>query len=266
MRSKTRTRAAPHETTRAGGRSGEASLAANAANGAKAAARPRAWHGRRLPKDSRREQILRSVGDVLVDSGLSSLSMLDISRRLGITKGNLYYYFNDKQDILYQCHMMCMDVSLAALASLDPAQSPALRLHTLLARHIRGIIDGGLRGVLLTDLDSLNPVQRKTYVARRDRFEAGVRALIEEGVAAGEFECPDAKLASLTMLGAINWIPKWYRTDGALSSESIAEGMAELLVRAVRPQVAAAARKKRRAVTTGNTPDSRAKPLRTRKA
>jgi AcrR family transcriptional regulator len=202
----------------------------------------RTWHGRRSPKDSRREQILRSVGEVLGDSGSSSLSMLDISRRLGITKGNLYYYFNDKQDILYQCHMLCMDVSLEALASLDPAQGPALRLHALLARHIRGIIDGGLRGVLLTDLESLNPAQRKTYVARRDQFEAGVRNLILEGVAAGEFDCANAKLASLTMLGAINWLPKWYRADGPMGSAAIADGMAEFLVRAVRaaPRNAAA--------------------------
>jgi AcrR family transcriptional regulator len=204
---------------------------ANAAGGTTAQTRP--WHGRRSPRDSRREQILRSVGDVLVDTGLSSLSMLDISRRLGITKGNLYYYFNDKQDILYQCHMLCMDVSLDALASLDAAQSPARRLHTLLVRHIRGIIDGGLRGVLLTDLESLAPEQRKTYVARRDRFEAGVRRLIEEGVAGGEFECTNAKLASLTMLGAINWLPKWYRADGPMSSEAIAEGMTGLLLRSL---------------------------------
>lgn len=160
--------------------------------------------------------------------------MLDISRRLGITKGNLYYYFTDKQDILYQCHMLCMDASLEALASLDPAQSPTSRLHTLLARHIRGIIDGGLRGVLLTDLESLAPAQRKTYVARRDQFEAGVRRVIAEGVAEGKFDCRDAKLASLTMLGAINWLPKWYRADGVMSSEAIADGMAGLLVRAVR--------------------------------
>jgi len=166
--------------------------------------------------------------------------MLDISRRLGITKGNLYYYFNDKQDILYQCHMRCMDVSLDALASLDPAQSPQRRLHTLLVRHIRGITDGGLRGVLLTDLESLAPAQRKTYVARRDQFEAGVRRLIAEGVAVGELDCPDAKLAGLTMLGAINWIPKWYRAEGKLSPASIAEGMADLLLRAVQPAPACA--------------------------
>ncbi|MES2414788.1 MAG: TetR/AcrR family transcriptional regulator [Pseudomonadota bacterium] len=195
----------------------------------------RLWSGRRTPKDSRRDQILRSVGDVLSDSRLSSLSMVDIADRLGITKGNLYYYFNDKQDILYQCHMRSMGISLDALASLDAGDSPDLRLRQLLERHIMGIIDGGMGGVLLTDLESLSEQQRSTYVARRDEFESGVRRLIEAGVAEGVLACADAKLASLTILGAINWIPKWYRSGGPLSSEEIAEGMADLLLRSVQP-------------------------------
>ena len=60
----------------------------------------------------------------------------------------------------------------------------------------------------------IDPPRRKRYVAKRDRFEAGVRALIEAGVAKGQFECADTRLAGFTVLGAINWIPKWYQPGG----------------------------------------------------
>jgi hypothetical protein len=53
------------------------------------------------------------------------------------------------------------------------------------------------------------------------------------GVARKEFTCTDSKLASLTILGAINWIPKWYRPEGRLKSAEIATGMANFLLQAL---------------------------------
>ena len=41
--------------------------------------------------------------------------------------------------------------------------------------------------------------------------------MIEDGVRLGEFECANIKLVGFAILGAINWMPKWYRSNGALS-------------------------------------------------
>ena len=197
------------------------------------------WIGRSVPKRSRRDAILRSVGTVLRDSLLSSLTMQDIAVELGITKGNLYYYFKDKQDILYQCHMRCMDISLEALEEVRAA-GMADPLRVLLVRHISGMIESGFGSVLLTDLDNLSAPQRTRYIAKRDEFEAGVRALIQRGISSGAYVCDDIKLAGLAMLGAINWLPKWYRPGGELSPAQIATGLTDFLMRALEPKAAAA--------------------------
>jgi hypothetical protein len=105
----------------------------------------------------------------------------------------------------------------------------------LLVRHIRNITEDAYSGVLLTNLESLTPAQRKRYVAMRDRFEQGVRKMIRAGIADGTFAQQDVNLAGFTVLGAINWIPKWYRRDGALSSVEIAERVADQLIRSLQP-------------------------------
>ena len=200
----------------------------------------RRWTGATEPKDSRRDTILRSVGYVLRDSRLSSLTMQSIADELGITKGNLYYYFKDKQDLLFQCRMRCMEISLQAL---DDAKRDVSRkqvtltqaLRTLLVRHILGILEDGMGNVLLTDLDDLDPPLRERYVSERDRFEVGVRKLIDAGCKLGELQCPDSKLAGFSILGAINWIPKWYHPDGKMSPEDIAVGMSDLLIKTLMP-------------------------------
>jgi AcrR family transcriptional regulator len=190
----------------------------------------------RASVDDRRDQILRSLASFVRDRRLASLTMRDIADRLGLVKGNLYYYFKNKQDILYQCHVKCIAISLAALdeiSAMDLAPADALRL--LLVKHIRNITEDAYGGVLLTDLESLTPTQRKRYVAMRDRFEGGVRDMIRGGIADGTFAPQSVDLAGITILGAINWIPKWFRLDGPMSSADIADGIANQLIRSLRP-------------------------------
>jgi hypothetical protein len=85
--------------------------------------------------------------------------------------------------------------------------------------------------ILQTDLESFWPEQRKSYVRKRDELERGVRRLIEEGVLLGEFDCDNVKLAGFSILGAINWIPKWYQPGGPFSSDQIADEMTDYFLR-----------------------------------
>ncbi len=194
----------------------------------------RPWVGRSGSKRSRRDAILHCVGTLLRDSRVSSLTMSDIAEALGITKGNLYYYFRDKQDILYQCHMRCMAQSLQALERVQTEREQLDDpLHELLIAHIEGMAGSPFGGVLLADLDALSVAQRRHYIARRDEFEAGVRDLIVFGVARGVYRCDDPKIASLSLLGAVNWMPRWYQPEGPLDPAQMARAMAQFLMRSL---------------------------------
>jgi hypothetical protein len=99
-----------------------------------------------------------------------------------------------------------------------------------LERHILGITDEAYGAVLLTDLESLAPQQRRRYVEKRDRFENGIRKIIDAGISCGEFRMLDARVAGFAFLGAINWISKWYRPNKGLSSQTIAEQFSDLFI------------------------------------
>lgn len=183
----------------------------------------------------RRYEILRSLGLVLQERGLAGITMEEIARKLGMTKGSLYYYFEDKDDLLYQCHLRCIPVSMKALRkSKSKTLPPDIRLRELLAAHVRGITDEVYGAVILTDLESISPPRRRRIVALRDAFERGVRDIIREGIEQGVFRKVDIKLAGFALLGAINWIPKWYDPRGRLSSVEIAEQFADFFVSALR--------------------------------
>jgi AcrR family transcriptional regulator len=186
--------------------------------------------------DERRDEILRTLAEFLRERHLSALKMQDIADRLGMTKGNLYYYFKSKHEILFHCHMKAMEHSLNALDIVRalPAR-PSEKLHDLLVRHIRGITDEAYGAVLLTDLENLTRSQRRRYVALRDRFEQGVRSLIEEGIARGEFVAQDVNLVGFAILGGVNWISKWYSSRGPRTAQEVAIAFADFFCRGLSP-------------------------------
>jgi AcrR family transcriptional regulator len=190
--------------------------------------------GEHATVDDRKNEILRALGLVLRARGFGSLRMQDIADHLNMTKGNLYYYFSSKQDLLFHCHLKCMDASMVALAAVEQDKRDApQKLRWLLNQHISGILEEAYGAVLLTDLEDLAPDHRRQYVALRDRFERGVRSLVREGIGAGLFRKTDPKVAALSILGAINWMPKWYQPDGAWSAREIARKFADYFVQSL---------------------------------
>jgi hypothetical protein len=57
-----------------------------------------------------------------------------------------------------------------------------------------------------------------------------MRRVIEDGVRTGVFGDLDAKLLSFAILGAVNWIPRWYQPNGPASSQQIADQFADYLI------------------------------------
>ena len=202
------------------------------------------WGGRG-DSDNRRDVILRALNTVLREhSRPQSFRMQDLAEHLGVVKGNLYYYFKSKQDLMYHCRIKCLQQSLEALARARENAGPASeRLHQLIWDHILVLTEGQYSAVLLLDMGSISAARRRKYVGLRDEIEAGMRRLIEEGIEAGEFPNQDVRMAGFAILGSINWIPKWYRAGGPSTATEIAEYQADFFMGALRAPKAPAREK-----------------------
>ena len=184
-----------------------------------------------LSIEERKVEILRSLGGILRERHVSALTMQDIADRLGMTKGNLYHYFRNKQEILFQCHMKSTEDSLRLLDEVERMNGPpSERLQALIVGLVVSVIEDPYGAIVTTDLESLEKPQRRRYVALRDRFELGLRQIIADGVAAGEFRSGDVKLSGLAILGAINSIARWYDPKGPQLAGEIAEHFADLFL------------------------------------
>ena len=65
--------------------------------------------------DAKRLEILKSAAAAFRHRGYYGASVDEIARALHMTKGNLYYYFQDKEEILFACHQYALDLLLKVL-------------------------------------------------------------------------------------------------------------------------------------------------------
>ena len=89
---------------------------------------------------------------------------------------------------------------------------------------------------VLGDISLLRPDQQ-VEVRRRSRLVDGlVRGFIEEGLADGSIACADPRITEYFLMGAINWLPRWYRPDLGHSAEDLAEIFLRFALDGLRPR------------------------------
>lgn len=179
--------------------------------------------------------ILKSAAGVFRRRGYYGASMGSIARELRMTTPNLYYYFQSKEEILYFCHDYSLDLLLDNLKEVEKsAEAPDKKLRRLIVSFVHMVIDE-LRGTALTlDLRPLSARHLRRIIGKRDRFDRGMRRIIQRGIDAKTFRATDPKLAAFGILGSLNWIPRWFDPHGPADSEQIAQVFAENLIRGLR--------------------------------
>jgi AcrR family transcriptional regulator len=182
-----------------------------------------------------RVEILKSAAAAFRRLGYHGATVEEIAAALHMKKGNLYYYFRNKEEILFACHQYSLERLFAALDDVEQSGLAAEeKIRRLIVAFVHLVLDE-LHGTALgMDLEALSPPHLKTIIVGRDRFDHGLRRILEEGIRTGVFANADAKLLSFAMLGAVNWIPRWYNPDGPATSQEIADRFADYLIAGLR--------------------------------
>ena len=179
----------------------------------------------------RRIEILKSAAAAFRRRGYHGASVDEIASALAMTKGNLYYYFKNKEEILFACHEYSLDKLLALMDDVQAeAITPEAKLRKLMLAFVHLILDD-LHGTALTlDPEALSPPLLERIIAKRDRFDHGIRAIIQQGIDEGQFRPGDPKMIEFAMMGAVNWIAKWFDPAGEQTSDHIGDAFADYLV------------------------------------
>ena len=183
-----------------------------------------------LETGSRRREIDAVASELFHVNGYAATSVRDIARALDIQAASMYAHVASKEDVLWSIVDAAATVfeGAADAAEADTAD-PVDRLAALVEAHVEVVTaDPERSSVFVTEWRHLSGDRRATIAERRDAYEARFRTAIEDGIAVGAFRSTDPALAAAFLLTALNGIAAWYRADGRLSPDRIADHYVEL--------------------------------------
>ena len=143
----------------------------------------------------RERELLATATRLFRQRGFHAASMQDLGEALGVNRGNLYHYIASKDDLLWTILTGALDLLEARVES------------------------------VLTD------ERRRQMIQRRNAYEDLWRAALNDGITSGQLRPDiDVRLAGIGILSAYNWFTQWYRPDGPMSVDQIADGFIALFL------------------------------------
>jgi AcrR family transcriptional regulator len=153
--------------------------------------------------------------------------MRDIAQAYGCKPANIYNFFSQKEDLLYEVLLEEMEQIITPITHLekDDQTHPVDQLRSVIESHLRITLSYRRSAKLLFDvgLDQLPRQRRQTIVAMRDRYDQIIRNIIQRGMDLGLFPEVNEKLAGFMIASMITRSRLWYHPNKGVSISDLVE-------------------------------------------
>ncbi len=189
----------------------------------------------RLSGSERTDQIYSVAAQMICERGFDATSMSDIAEAVGITKAGVYHFIPSKKELLFAIMSYGMDT--LEVSVIKPAREIAdaeQRLRAIITSHCmliaRSSNDEGHSPVtiLVEEELGLSPAHRRKLRQRKRVYVDLIRSTLEQMNAEGKLKDVDPTAAAFSLLGMILWVARWFRPDGKLTREQVAEQICKI--------------------------------------
>jgi hypothetical protein len=125
----------------------------------------------------------------------------------------------------YGLNELAREVAQPAMKITDPEA----RLRFMIGMHARIVTRGGGAVTILVDeARALTAAQNRKVTRKKREYFDFLRATLREMKEAGKLRDVNLTVTTFSLLGMINWLSRWYRAEGALNEDHIAESIVDI--------------------------------------
>jgi AcrR family transcriptional regulator len=193
------------------------------------------WNaGRRGRRDRnlKREAVIRAAARAFNSRGYHRTSLDDVAAALNVTKPTIYYYVENKEQLLFECFRAGLEPIQSAIRAVEGSSQTGLaRLETVIRGYAHSVASEYGWCMVRADDQDLGPETGRHIKALKSEIDQGIRRLIRAGIEDGSIAPCDPKITAFAMAGALNWIAHWYRENQPLTPEELADAFVKVLGR-----------------------------------
>jgi AcrR family transcriptional regulator len=154
---------------------------------------------------SRREQLLDQAARELNSKGISMTSLTDVADKLGFSRASLYYYVEDREDLMFQVYLRSSEIMARQLG--EAAQSGRSALQVVDNFISKTLDPAEPELAALSEIGLLDQAARETVLGIFEAVVARLASLLEAGAKAGDIRVCDFPIVARTIVSIIHSIP-----------------------------------------------------------
>jgi AcrR family transcriptional regulator len=202
----------------------------------------RASRERVREREVKREAVIRAAAHAFNRKGYHNTSLDDIAAALEVTKPTVYYYVQNKEQLLFECFVTGVEQIRAAFREVKRLEVPAREQLNAVLRHYGEAVASEFGWCMVrAEEQDLSPSMSSHIKALKSEIDQGIRRLIREGIQDGSIHPCDPKMTAFALAGALNWIAHWYRENQSMTGAQIADAFVTIFENGLRPRAAASA-------------------------
>ncbi len=185
---------------------------------------------------ARKQEILNAAQQLFSEKGYVAASMRELAQMLSIQPASLYSHYGSKDEILWEIALRAARSFYDKVMPIAEGSLPtADKMMAMLKAHTHAIIANiDASSIFFREWKRLEDEKRDKFAKIISDYEGTFMKVLKEGAEQGIFRSGNSRFFTSMMLSAVNWMPGWYRPNGKMHPDEIAEAAADFMISGIR--------------------------------
>jgi AcrR family transcriptional regulator len=177
-----------------------------------------------VPRKETRDLIMAAATKLFAKKGYESVTTRDIAKAAQVNNASLYYYFKNKENLLYEILNESITKGLGLINDIENSERTSReKLLSIMLLHTRAAIDLNSVKLLEHEYKWLTREHKDQLKKKQREYIGPVVQILNDLKDRGEIVGVDTKVLTFAFFGMVSWAYRWYDLKGTVTPNQLAE-------------------------------------------
>lgn len=187
-----------------------------------------------MPKETRKQEIIRVAAKLFKSKGYSAVTMRDLAKAMDIKAASLYNHISSKQAILQDIIIAIAEDFTTGMQNIMNSDTNSIgKLEQIISLHVK-IATENTDGLAALNLDWMHLENKLDYYLKlRNDYEANYLKIIEDGIANNDIRPVKPDVFMFSMLSTLRSLHLWLPKKEIVNQQVLTESLSQILIKGI---------------------------------